>query len=209
MNHKEIYDLNILSESLISNDETFQQACDDDLMRRLALDDERSFDSIFKLYYKDLLLYAGSYLRERQVCEDIVQSLFMHLWYDRKTLSVGRSLKSYLLISVRNRCFDYMRHQNVRNDYFDYVNENSVLSSSNTEEYILYSELQDHIKKAINKLPKAVIKNIADSSERFFLIDCCFICTIDKKNSVFIVDFLGINVLLIERDKNGIIEREY
>ena len=155
MNHKEIYDLNILSESLISNDETFQQACDDDLMRRLALDDERSFDSIFKLYYKDLLLYAGSYLRERQVCEDIVQSLFMHLWYDRKTLSVGRSLKSYLLISVRNRCFDYMRHQNVRNDYFDYVNENSVLSSSNTEEYILYSELQDHIKKAINKLPKA------------------------------------------------------
>ena len=128
MNHKEIYDLNILSESLISNDETFQQACDDDLMRRLALDD---------------------------VCEDIVQSLFMHLWYDRKTLSVGRSLKSYLLISVRNRCFDYMRHQNVRNDYFDYVNENSVLSSSNTEEYILYSELQDHIKKAINKLPKA------------------------------------------------------
>ena len=150
MNHKEIYDLNILSESLISNDETFQQACDDDLMRRLALDDERSFDSIFKLYYKDLLLYAGSYLRERQVCEDIVQSLFMHLWYDRKTLSVGRSLKSYLLISVRNRCFDYMRHQNVRNDYFDYVNENSVLSSSNTEEYILYSELQDHIKKAIN-----------------------------------------------------------
>jgi hypothetical protein len=48
-----------------------------------------------------------------------------------------------------------MRHQNVRNDYFDYVNENSVLSSSNTEEYILYSELQDHIKKAINKLPKA------------------------------------------------------
>ena len=144
MNHKEIYDLNILSESLISNDETFQQACDDDLMRRLALDDERSFDSIFKLYYKDLLL-----------CEDIVQSLFMHLWYDRKTLSVGRSLKSYLLISVRNRCFDYMRHQNVRNDYFDYVNENSVLSSSNTEEYILYSELQDHIKKAINKLPKA------------------------------------------------------
>ena len=103
MNHKEIYDLNILSESLISNDETFQQACDDDLMRRLALDDERSFDSIFELYYKDLLLYAGSYLRERQVCEDIVQSLFMHLWYDRKTLSVGRSLKSYLLISVRNR----------------------------------------------------------------------------------------------------------
>ena len=33
MNHKEIYDLNILSESLISNDETFQQACDDDFCR--------------------------------------------------------------------------------------------------------------------------------------------------------------------------------
>ena len=31
MNHKEIYDFEIfLSESLISNDETFQQACDDD-----------------------------------------------------------------------------------------------------------------------------------------------------------------------------------
>ena len=56
MNHKEIYDLNILSESLISNDETFQQACDDDLMRRLALDDERSFDSIFELYLNSATL---------------------------------------------------------------------------------------------------------------------------------------------------------
>ena len=36
MNHKEIYDLNILSESLISNDETFQQACDDDLMPEIS-----------------------------------------------------------------------------------------------------------------------------------------------------------------------------
>ena len=51
MNHKEIYDLNILSESLISNDETFQQACDDDLMRRLALDDERSFNCIIRTFF--------------------------------------------------------------------------------------------------------------------------------------------------------------
>ena len=32
-------------ESLISNDETFQQACDDDLMRRLALPGSESGDA--------------------------------------------------------------------------------------------------------------------------------------------------------------------
>lgn len=54
MNHKEIYDLNILSESLISNDETFQQACDDDLMRRLALDDV--FRKIGQVYNADIVV---------------------------------------------------------------------------------------------------------------------------------------------------------
>lgn len=52
------------------------------------------------------------------------------------------------------------------------------------------------------------LKTLRTLFERFFLIDCCFICTIDKK-FCFHCGFLGINVLLIERDKNGIIEREY
>lgn len=156
MNHKDIYDMNALSESsapkqlFISRKER-----DEELLRGLSLGNEKSFDSIFKLYYKDLILYAGTYLYERQVCEDIVQSLFMQLWHDREKLVIGTSLKSYLLMSVRNRCFDYVRHQYVQRDYFDYVAENSVLCDSDTESYLLYSELHNHIKEAINKLPRS------------------------------------------------------
>ncbi len=146
--------MNMSSDSSIFDSSISRKKRDELWVRALSLDDEKAFDSIFKSYYKDLLLYAGTYLHERQVCEDIVQSLFMALWHDRKTLSIGKSLKSYLLMSVRNRCFDYMRHQYVQRDYIDYVSENSVLSDSDTENYILYSELQNHIKEAIDKLPK-------------------------------------------------------
>lgn len=155
MVHKDIYDMNALSESSASDREVSRKERDEDLLRGLSLGNEKSFDSIFKLYYKDLLLYAGAYICERQVCEDIVQSLFMQLWYDRAKLAIGTSLKSYLLMSVRNRCIDYMRHQYVQRDYFDYIVENSVLCDSDTENYVLYSELHSHIKEAINKLPKS------------------------------------------------------
>jgi len=85
------------------------------LISRLKEDCQNSFSILFDTYYKDLVLFAGSMIRDKSVCEDIVQTIFMKLWNDRNTLNIETSLKSYLMRAVYNSCIDEIRHQKIIN----------------------------------------------------------------------------------------------
>ena len=77
-----------------------QQQTSDDRFLVIALkqDDKQAFTRLFHAYYKDLVLFGGTYIPEKSTCEDIVQNIFLKLWNDRKTLEIENSLKSYLLL---------------------------------------------------------------------------------------------------------------
>lgn len=112
------------------------------------------FSLLFKTYYKDLVLFAGTFLPSRTVCEDIVQSVFTKLWSDHANLQIETSLKSYLLKAVQNRCLDEIRHQSVVREHESYFLSMNVLDDVDTENYILYSNLYDHLQKALATLPE-------------------------------------------------------
>jgi RNA polymerase sigma-70 factor (ECF subfamily) len=112
------------------------------------------FSVIFKTYYRDMALFGGTILPDRAACEDIVQSIFLKLWSERATLVIETSLKSYLLKAVRNACLDEIRHRNIVLEH-----ESRTLSGNlpdgpaDTENYILYSDLQKHLRQALERMP--------------------------------------------------------
>lgn len=125
------------------------------LLIDLQNDKSKAFDIIFNKYYKDLVLFAQNYIEIRAESEDVVQSVFLNLWNHRKTLYINTSLKSYLLKSVRNLCLNQLRHSDIRREYQKYMTEeNNILSEHDTENYLLYSELHNHINSAMKKLPE-------------------------------------------------------
>ena len=69
----------------------------------LKQDNKDAFSFLFQTYYTDLVLFCGNFIRDKDSCEDIVQSIFLKLWSDRKNIQIETSLKSYLLKAVRNR----------------------------------------------------------------------------------------------------------
>lgn len=124
------------------------------LLHQLSKDDQTAFNHLFETYYQDLLFFAGNFIPSRNICEDIVQSIFAKLWTERKSLSIEKSIKSYLLKTVRNHCLDYIRHLNIKQEYENYMTENhGALESYNTENYLLYSDLHQHLQAALAKLP--------------------------------------------------------
>jgi len=123
------------------------------LLARMKQDCEESFSILFNIYYKDLVLYAGSIIYDQFVCEDIVQSILLKLWNDRHTLLVETSLKSYLLRSVKNSCLDKIRHQKIVDNHAAAASF-SRFSENETENYVLYSDLREQLEKAIEKLPE-------------------------------------------------------
>lgn len=123
------------------------------VLSALKQDNKEAFSLLFQTYYTDLVLFCGNFVKDKSSCEDIVQSIFMKLWNDRKKLQIETSLKSYLLKAVRNSCLDEFRHLEIVRQYeSDY--KSNALDSYDTENYILYSDLHDHLHRALQQVPE-------------------------------------------------------
>lgn len=122
------------------------------LLEKLSMGSINAYTVLFHRYYKDLVLFAGTLIQDRAVCEDIVQNIFIRLWNEHEHLSISTSLKVYLISATRNGCLDYLRHLEVRKQYAKSILPQNFHSVQETEKYILYSELQQELKQALKLL---------------------------------------------------------
>lgn len=122
------------------------------VMSALRQDSKEAFSLLFQTYYTDLVLFCGNFVKDKDSCEDIVQSIFLKLWNDRKNIQIEISLRSYLLKAVRNSCLDEFRHIEIVRQY-ETEYGSSVLDNYDTENYILYSDLYAHLSRALEKIP--------------------------------------------------------
>jgi RNA polymerase sigma-70 factor (ECF subfamily) len=126
-----------------------------DLIAALKEGNEQAFSLLFNTYYRDMVLFGGTFLPQQALCEDIVQSIFLKLWSGRATLLIDTSLKSWLLRAVRNACLDEIRHRNIVLEHESYVLANSHPDDlADAGNYILYSDLQHHLQRALERMPE-------------------------------------------------------
>lgn len=126
------------------------------LISRFKVGDSGAFSSIFTAYYKDLVLFAARFTKEKDSAEEIVQDTFVKLWEEHETVNINVSLKSFLLKSVQNKCIDLLRHKKIMQAHNSYVLELPPLLECDTDNYILYSELHDQMEAALDKLPDEI-----------------------------------------------------
>lgn len=124
------------------------------LVNQLMRGDEKAFTMLFRKYYSDLVLFAGTILPDKDVCEDIVQNVFVNLWAKRGQIEIRTSLKSFLLKSVSNGCLDEIRHRKVVYQHEAASLLTDEIYNIDTENYVLYSELNNHLQNALNQLPE-------------------------------------------------------
>lgn len=120
----------------------------------LSNGDKNAFSWLFRKYYKDMVLFGGNYLSDREKCEDIVQNIFFKLWQERASLSIKTSFKSFLLKSVQNACLDELRHVNVVRRHENYTQIFCDSDDLDTENYVLYSDLKEKLNEVLEKLPE-------------------------------------------------------
>lgn len=119
------------------------------LLIRLKHDDKQVFEIIFRFYYTGLVVYADKIIRDTEISEDIVQSVFMKLWEERKNLNID-SLRSYLGTAVRNKSIDWIRNRRVKDKYREYVLESDQEPG---DDFYTFQELSEMISQAVDKLP--------------------------------------------------------
>ena len=97
----------------------------------------KDYTLIFEQYYRRLVYFAYRLLKDREAGEDVVQDVFVMLFEKGVPFENSDLLKSFLYITVRNRCLDYLKHRKV-------VEKHQAL---------VESETLSIVKEAIDQLP--------------------------------------------------------
>lgn len=110
---------------------------------------EATFNQIFTQHYTRLYLYAYHLTNDTEASRDIISDVFAKLWEDIRHIE-QKKVSGYLTTTVRNRCIDYFRHQQVEIQYTkEYFAEVDVFYTDYTE-----AMRQDIlINKMLDKLP--------------------------------------------------------
>jgi RNA polymerase sigma-70 factor (ECF subfamily) len=117
--------------------------------------DEAVFEAHFKNYFPPLHAYAQALLKDSEVANEIVQTVFLKLWEKREDLEISISMKAYLYKCVYYDCLNYIKHEKVKMKHLElnrYGMENtrSVDASFSIED----QEMQSKLNQALNNLPE-------------------------------------------------------
>lgn len=121
-------------------------------INKVDISTETEFEGLFKNNFKALHAYACSLLKDMDVAEEIVQTVFLKLWERRGQLDIHTSARAYLYRSVYHDSLNYLKHQQVKQRY---IMENSRDISNRYDHTDTHAkELRKELQVAMNQLPE-------------------------------------------------------
>lgn len=127
---------------------------DEQLLLELSRGNHDAFTVIFRRYYADLVIFCCQFISRRDVCQDIVQSIFLKLWEMHDTIAIDTSLKSYLIRTAQNMCLNEIKHRKVKHQYSSEILSTLPYDVDNrTIDTILYSDLCHLLDKTVERMP--------------------------------------------------------
>lgn len=126
------------------------------LFEKIKIGDEKAFERLFRKYYSSLLRFSWGFVKSEAIAEEIIQEIFTKIWERRKTLTINRSLKSYLFRAVQNESLDYLKHQKIVREWDQ---EKKAMHKEKPKADLLnkdlhYKLLLAEVEKAIKSLPE-------------------------------------------------------
>ena len=158
---------------------------DKQLIRAIKGGDTKSYEKLFERDYDRYFSFACALLHDADAAEDVLQNVFLKLWIGRDRLDENRSIENYLLVSVRNEIFDYLRLKYNQTVVRGETPEKED-ASADIEEEMFWSETSDRMDK--------IIKNMPPQRQRIFMMS-----RYENMASKDIADALGLSVRTVER----------
>ena len=85
---------------------------DHELFHKLQKGDVKAFEIIYEKYHRLLYAFALRHLESREMAEDAVQQVFVHLWEIHANIYVNISLRNYLYTMIKNHILNLIRNEN-------------------------------------------------------------------------------------------------
>lgn len=125
---------------------------DEELFELIRRDDRAAFESLYNRHWERLFNAAYKRVRQKELCEEMVQEVFIGVWEKRNTLLLHSGLLHYLQSAVKYKVIDYYRKAVIRRNYLE-LNRESPVYHNAVEEAVFLNDLKAHLEKAVMQLP--------------------------------------------------------
>lgn len=113
--------------------------------------DKEAFRHLFELLYPAMCIFARKYLKDSVDAEDIAQEVFIELWNHKTKFQSLEQVKSFLYLSVKNRCLNFIKHLQVKEKY---AQTTEMDHEASFEERVIETEVIHQLNQAIVSLPE-------------------------------------------------------
>jgi RNA polymerase sigma-70 factor (family 1) len=128
----------------------YQMWPDVELLALLRLDDRKAFEMLYNKYSPKIYHVAYNLFRDKAICEDLVQELFIDLWTKRNNLNIS-SLEWYLKVAIKNRVLMYIRTQKATLD----LSAIAMLTEKYaTDSKLLQNDISTILENNVERLPE-------------------------------------------------------
>ena len=116
--------------------------------------DKKAFKEVFDAHFHALSAFGYKFIPDRDVVKDMVQEAFIAFWDKRQDFDHISALKSFLYTSVRNKCLNYVKHQEVRRKHEDSL-VYELESDHRFASHVIEEETFNQLLTEIKQLPEA------------------------------------------------------
>lgn len=147
------------------------------------MEKEKKFEAFFKENYAPFYFFALQLINDEEMSKDIVNDSFELAWTKIDSIEII-NWKSYLLSYIRNKCVDYIRHQEVKRKYAEFYLKLALESRNDCT-----SEYDERILKIRN-----VIQSFSPQTKLIFQE-----CYLREKKYKEVAEELGISVNAVKK----------
>lgn len=125
---------------------------DQKLVDLLKEGDRGAFGEIYSRYWDPLFNAAHKRLGNLELCEELVQDVFVSAWERRFALAINTGLAAYLHTAVKYKVIDHYRKRITESDFLDEL----AVTPANyqpADELVILRDLKRHLDLTVEQLP--------------------------------------------------------
>lgn len=124
------------------------------LINRLRNGDESALTELYNKFWQSLFISSYNVLKDKELCEDIIQDIFMNIWHNREKLEINISLKGYMYACARYQVFNQFKKNKdkIHVELFEDLDKRFQYSTPETQ--LMHEELLEQINSIVEALPE-------------------------------------------------------
>ncbi|MBB4037747.1 RNA polymerase sigma-70 factor (ECF subfamily) [Dysgonomonas hofstadii] len=127
------------------------------------------FGQLFERYKPQFVIVARSYVRDIMIAEDLVTDCFISFWENREKIEAVQSIPSYILISVKRRCLNWLRDQSVHLRVHEDIHSSALRLISSRIVTLEATDPNNLFLEEISAIIKRELANMPEQTRRIFL----------------------------------------